>query len=264
LLILRMVSLTLKYGLCAGSAVGFAGYSLLLSAFLGDINGGYQFGKLALDVLDRRFNHVGAYWVPRVLIIFNGFVSPLKHPTHSCLPKLREASLGAFMSGDNENAMCGLAFFLVSSFLTGAKMKPIEKSARRDLDKMRRYKQELTVPFQLIFLETVLVLMGKDDDPLVVNGILMNDAPFPTQSNDPESRIVAFAAQTLKMSVAYILGGFHTALDMARKSLSAARVLAFGVLGFYYHFYSAMAYLASARNLPKWRRQPLSLAPVED
>jgi len=53
LISLKGVNLSIKHGNAPASAYSYAGYGLTLCGGVGDINSGYQFGNLALNLLDR-------------------------------------------------------------------------------------------------------------------------------------------------------------------------------------------------------------------
>jgi hypothetical protein len=58
----------------------------------------------------------------------------------------------------------------LSSLMVGTKLSDVEKAARKNVEQLQMYKQELFLPRQLLLLEIVLVLSGKVNDPVVVNG----------------------------------------------------------------------------------------------
>ena len=69
--IFRMVQLTIKFGITATSATGFAGYGLILCG-LGDFRNGNRYGKIALRLLD----HFDAKQLTsRVFCMYYGFIS---------------------------------------------------------------------------------------------------------------------------------------------------------------------------------------------
>ncbi|MHC5731766.1 MAG: hypothetical protein ACYTXY_48350, partial [Nostoc sp.] len=53
LIVLKQIELSLKYGNAPLSAFGYSNYGLILSGLVGDIESGYQFGKLAASLVDK-------------------------------------------------------------------------------------------------------------------------------------------------------------------------------------------------------------------
>jgi len=77
-IVLRMINLSLKHGMCAIAAPGFAFYGLLLCA-LGEVEEGYRFGQFSLRLLER-FQRARTEWLPRVYLVTHGMVGIWKQP----------------------------------------------------------------------------------------------------------------------------------------------------------------------------------------
>jgi hypothetical protein len=165
------------------------------------------------------------------------------------------------VSGDHMYAMIGLYASSSISFGTHAKLVDMEATARQNVDQMNMYKQELFITLQLLILEFVLVVSGKADDPVVVDGLLAS-----TESTVlPDGAFMTYCL-LYKMIIAYIFGDFHVALDMADKSRAihtAKAALRDFSLRIHSYFFDAMTCLAAAPSLPKRRRQLVSIARVQ-
>jgi hypothetical protein len=255
---LRMVKLTLKYGLCAASAHGFVAYGILLTR-LGDPDGGYHFGKLGPVILEKRYNHIRTEWVPRVFVPFYGIVAPLKEARHSCALEVRDAARVGLVSGDHQFAFLGFCSYSMMCFGTQVRLADVEKITRKNVDLSKMYKQEFFLPTQLLLLEVVLVLSGKLNDPVVVNGVLTS----PTASLDTIKQEPSKMAEPIyflwKMVIAYHFGDFHIALEMADNCRHAQLLLPSISLGSHLVLFDAMSCLAIARIVPKRRKQLLSI-----
>jgi len=84
LIICKIINLTLRYGNDPNSAVGYIGYGIILIIVFGDIKNGYQFGKLALDLVEKNnFNR-------KILTGFYTCIKHWKHPLKDTLQSLRE------------------------------------------------------------------------------------------------------------------------------------------------------------------------------
>jgi len=81
-IILTILHLSLKYGNCSYSAYGYALYGLLLCGPLADIESGYRYGKLALQLLDQ-FN--AKELKCKILLIFNGNIRHWKEHTQTTI-----------------------------------------------------------------------------------------------------------------------------------------------------------------------------------
>jgi predicted ATPase/tRNA A-37 threonylcarbamoyl transferase component Bud32 len=76
LIVFKMVNLSIKYGNSPLSGYGYACYALLMCGPLGDINTGYMFGQLALNLLEIKKVKIRA----KILFFINIFVKHWKEP----------------------------------------------------------------------------------------------------------------------------------------------------------------------------------------
>ncbi len=95
-LVLKKTALTLKYGLAPESALAFTGYALLLSG-LGDVQGAWTFGSLALR-LDDRFDDLRSRSATQVLTAL--FTRIWKEPWRRLPEAFNEAIDSGLRSGD--------------------------------------------------------------------------------------------------------------------------------------------------------------------
>ena len=99
LIVLRLVRLTMRYGLSTVSAVGFGFYGSLLCSITGNIGEGDRFGELALALLDK-FH--AKEWIPRVYLGVFGHAGSYKLPLQEMYPHIEYAQKIAFETGDIE------------------------------------------------------------------------------------------------------------------------------------------------------------------
>ncbi|MEG5062007.1 hypothetical protein QUB60_29960 [Microcoleus sp. A2-C5] len=76
LIVLKQVNLSIKYGNTSVSSYAYAAYGLILSGeAVGDIEAGYQFGQLALKLVDK-FND--KKFQARIIFMVNYFIKHWK------------------------------------------------------------------------------------------------------------------------------------------------------------------------------------------
>lgn len=97
LVVLKLVRVTMKFGLSAVSAVGFGHYGSILCAFSGSIEEGLRYGQLALSLLDK-FN--AKEWLPRTYLGVYGHIGTYKFPLQEMYPHLKQAQQIALQTGD--------------------------------------------------------------------------------------------------------------------------------------------------------------------
>lgn len=99
LIVLRLVRLTLLYGLSPVSAVGFAFYAAISSMISRDIDGSSRYGELALSLLEK---FQAREWIPRVYLGVYGHTSSYKYFLRDVYPKFDEAHQVGLETGDIE------------------------------------------------------------------------------------------------------------------------------------------------------------------
>ncbi|KAL3918679.1 MAG: hypothetical protein SGILL_004124 [Bacillariaceae sp.] len=99
--VLKMMKMSLRFGLSSMSSVAFAGYGTLL-AFCGHGNEAQRFGKVALDLVDR-FD--ASSFRSRVYGLVYGLINPAVHPWRDSLDFLKQGHELGMLTGDAEFAM---------------------------------------------------------------------------------------------------------------------------------------------------------------
>ena len=99
---LRLVQLTLKYGLSALSSVAFSSYGMILCGVMNDFEGGYRYGQLSLSLLEK---DNAREWIPRVYAYYYGTIQHWKRPLSLSLKPLYQSHQIALETGDIEFAV---------------------------------------------------------------------------------------------------------------------------------------------------------------
>ncbi len=111
LLVIKQVDLSIKYGNTPASAFGYASYGLVLSGAMVDIETGYQFGQLALDLVHQLD---AKEWQCKVPSVVYSFIFHWKNSVKDTLLPLRLAYINGVEVGDFQFA--GYSAFLYSAF----------------------------------------------------------------------------------------------------------------------------------------------------
>lgn len=99
LIVTRMVQLTVRFGLSAVSAVGFAAYSAVFCMISKDKDQGYRYSQLALALLDK---FQAREWIPRVYVFVYSETSTYKCRITKLCPHLQYAHQVGLETGDME------------------------------------------------------------------------------------------------------------------------------------------------------------------
>lgn len=171
LLATTAVQLTLKYGLCALSAPGFAAYAILLCSGLGSKAQGYQSAQLALHILEK-FD--GVEWIPRVHTLVYGLVMFWRDPVQGCIQPLYDAYRIGLGTGDVDFALLAGALSTFCSVYSGRLLPTLVEEMKLLREKMLTLKQTAALALLTPTLQMCSNFLGQSDDPLVLTGEFMH------------------------------------------------------------------------------------------
>ncbi len=109
-----MVSLSLQFGNTPASTVGYAIHGMVLCAFLEEVETGYSFGRLSLNLLDgfnvREFKCT-------VLLLFGGFIQHRQESLRAMMLTVKDGYAAGMETGDFLNAgYCMINYFNANLF----------------------------------------------------------------------------------------------------------------------------------------------------
>ncbi|WP_017748382.1 ATP-binding sensor histidine kinase [Scytonema hofmannii] len=241
LILLKQVNLSLQYGNAPLSAFAYVAYGLTLCGVMGDIEQGYQFGKLALNLLVK-FNakEVKA----KVIQTFNALVRHWKEHTKEILPPLLEAYSAALETGDLEFAALSLKVYSYSSYFIGKELTLLEPEMATYSYAISQLKQEMPLAWTSIFRQVVLNLLGTVNNPWDLCGKSYDEEkmlPLLQQANDRVGLLFLFFS---KLQLCYLFGEFQQAVEyatLAEKYLDGGIGQIVTVL---FYFYDSLSRLA--------------------
>ncbi|MUG95285.1 AAA family ATPase [Scytonema sp. UIC 10036] len=212
LILFKQVNLSLQYGNAPLSAFAYVAYGLTLCGVMGDIEQGYQFGKLALNLLVK-FNakEVKA----KVIQTFNALVRHWKEHTKEIVSSLLEAYSAALETGDLEFAALSLKVYSYASYFIGKELSLLETEMATYSHAISQLKQEMPLAWTSIFRQIVLNLLGKVDNPCELIGESCDEEkmlPLLQKANDRVGLLFLFFS---KLHLCYLFGEFQQAVEYA-------------------------------------------------
>ncbi len=158
LIVFKLINLSFKYGNCSFSSLGYAGYGVILCGFRNDIDSGYQFGKIALQLLEL-LNAIEMKTI--VLTIVNLFIIHWKEHIRITLEPFLKAYSTGIEAGDIQYADLALIQYFINSYSSGKYLPEIEREI--DLYKDIIYKSK-TIILWWKFLQLYISNLQKESD----------------------------------------------------------------------------------------------------
>ncbi|GAX35230.1 trifunctional serine/threonine-protein kinase/ATP-binding protein/sensor histidine kinase [Nodularia sp. NIES-3585] len=242
LICLKQINLSLKYGNSPLSAFTYVIYAFMLCVISEDIELGYQFGKLATNLLSR-FNVKGI--TAKTIQTFNVLVRHRKEPIRESLQPLLETYSTALETGDLEFAAYSLYSYCYIAYFSGKELSRLEGEIANYSYAICQIKQDRVFYWMEIYRQAVLNLRGAVDNPCHLIGEAYDETKIlPVQmKNNDETEL--FYVYLCKLHLCYLFANYPEAVDNAviAEQYSLVGLGQFVVPKLY--FYSSLALLAT-------------------
>ncbi|WP_293342948.1 serine/threonine-protein kinase PknK [Microcoleus sp. CAWBG58] len=136
--VFTMAHICSKYGNSAPASYAYACCSLICET-IGDIELGYQYGQLSLQVLDK---FPSTEFESKVIMVYNACVRHWKEPSRATIPSLMSAVQSGLESGDIEYACYSAMYLCIYSFFSGEDLTTVDLKYDQYLELMVNSKQE--------------------------------------------------------------------------------------------------------------------------
>ena len=239
LIAFKGVNLSLKYGNTAESAYAYASYGVILCGVLGDVAAGYQFGKLAMQVLAR---FQAKELTAKTLMVVTNFINHWQDHVNQGLKPLLDAYQIGLETGDLEFAAYALYIRAYHAYFVGQELSGLEQEILSYSQAISQFKQAATQQFLGLYRQVALNLLGAEN-PCSLIGESYNEEvrlPLAIQANHQTE---IFDIYFHKLILCYLFQQYDRAVDnadMALKYLDAARASLSVPL---FHFYDSLAQL---------------------
>ncbi|MBE9052140.1 AAA family ATPase [Nostocales cyanobacterium LEGE 11386] len=237
----EMVTLSLKYGNTAVSAYGYSLYGLILCGVQGQIDSGYEFGKLAFSLVSQ-FN--ATELKAKILTVISAHVLHWKEHIRETFLTSKNGYASGLETGDLEyTGYCGY-IYPYHSFWLGKELWSLEKELIAYCESLKKIKQQVALTWNQIYLQTVINLKISPENIWCLMGEAYDEKsmlPIHQQFNDLYTINHLFVN---KLMLSYMFGEYIQALEnaaIAEKSLG-------GVTGLFvvplFYFYDSLVQLA--------------------
>ncbi|MBF2016275.1 MAG: AAA family ATPase [Rivularia sp. T60_A2020_040] len=241
LTVLEQVKLSLKYGNTNLSAFAYSWYGLILAGVLQDIEAGYQFAQLALELLDKF--HAKEIRC-RTLFMVYCFVYHWHEPLADTISPLRTGYINGLETGDLEYASWCLLILSCHKLFVGDELLQLNQ----DIDVYKKstleFKQSNPFLYTSIWHQVVLNLLGDAVEPSRLEGESYKASENIAQQQQSKDGTGLSMAMTAQVFLSYLFADYTSAYTTTQAStpyLEAGTGLAsLGV----FHFYESLVYLA--------------------
>ncbi|MEG4200984.1 AAA family ATPase [Microcoleus sp. Pol12A5] len=247
LIAFKQVNLSIQYGNTSVSSCAYATYGLILSGeTVGDIETGYQFGQLAILLLDK-FNTKEL--TARTIFIVNYFVKHWKEHLRETLNPLQNAYSIALETGDLEYAAYSACVYSYHSYVLGKELPTVGAEMAMYSNTLSQLKQETSYYYNQLNRQVLLNLMGQAEDKCRLIGESYDETKMLPLHREANAQNLCRSVYFYKLFLCYLFQDYQQAIENS-KSAEKYSDSAVGTIPLY-HFYNSLLYLAIYSDAPK-------------
>ena len=257
LLPINNIKQTLRHGTTAVSAVSYAHYSMLLNGIFNDLEGSYQFGELALQLLPRFHNPA---MDTHVWCIAAGSTHHWKIHLKQVFPFFQKGVETGLESGDLSIAAQNYVQGSYILYLLGTPLLEVKQQIRIRRDAIEQLKQETFLCYCEIFRQCVLNLLNSPEAPGNLTGEALNEAEIIGHFEATGDTIGLFYLYFCKLQLYYLLGSYDLALISADRAIEHSAMAGSYALIPVIELYGSLTRLALYSSLVDTEREKISMA----
>jgi predicted ATPase/class 3 adenylate cyclase/ActR/RegA family two-component response regulator len=215
ILVFKQVAITAKQGIAGASSFAYMTMGLISCGVLNDIDGGYEFGKLSLQLLDK---YPSPEFAPKTNTVYNSFVRLWKEPLRNTIAPLLDSYKACLDVGDLEFAGIACYTHVFHSFCAGKELGSLSKEMDlydRVLDNIN---QSHRLPYHKILYQLIDIYSGKTENPHILRGENYDyevGMPIHIKRNDKSA---IFTVNLYKGILAYHFGKIELAVDSLKEA----------------------------------------------
>lgn len=235
LIVLKMVRLTVRYGLSPVSPLGFA-YFGLLNGILGEYGEAGRYGRLALR-LGKEMNTVRGIRARTLCIAYN-FTFHWKEPLSNCIVGLETCWKNGLAQGDVLWASLGVSGLVLANFILGAKdLNSLKEQCQSYCLTMEQFHLSVAARLLLPCWQTIANLCGDNDDPTILTGEAMNEDRLTALVQKDRSNVAYATIVGLKLQLLFMFEEWRAASKLLADVIQSLQYIEANFLVMYFDFF---------------------------
>jgi predicted ATPase/signal transduction histidine kinase/GAF domain-containing protein len=254
LVVLKKVYLSVVYGNESTSTFSYVSYGILMCGVFQNVELGYEFGQLALDLRSRYQN---SELKGKTLLLVYLYTRHWKIHLRELLQPLQTSYCSCLDVGDLAFAGYSAFNYGFYSYFAGQNLTQLEPEVADYCEALKHLKQNLTLNYSQLIRQILLNLMGDADNVVVLSGTAYNEQhqlPLHEAAGDRTGLALLWIN---KLIVSYLFSEFEQAVQQARQ----ARQYLDAIIAFLYvpifDFYDSLAQLAWFEQLSTLEQQQM-------
>jgi PAS domain S-box-containing protein len=239
LVVCRMAALSLEHGNSDGSCLAYAWLGSVLGMYFGDYQAGFRFGRLGLDLVEKRgLDRFSA----RVYLVFAVHVVNWTQNLSMSRGLLRRAFEGAQQAGDLSYVAYSCVDLVTNLLASGDPLGEAEREAANGLEFVRKMSFGLVSDCMTGQLRLIRMLRGLRPAFTAFDGAEFDEGRLEQRlDSKPQLAIAASYYWIRKLQACFYAGDYASAVAAASKAASVLWTTPTQLELAEYHFYAALA-----------------------
>jgi tetratricopeptide (TPR) repeat protein len=212
LILCEQINLSIKHGNAPLSAFAYATYGMLLNGVVQDIEGAYQLGLLAFNLLEQ-FNAKSLK--SKTFTVVAGAIMYGKYHLRETLSLFQEAYFNGIENGDLEWAGYAAMCKCLNSYFSGLELSEVEREMAFYGKVLAQLKQEVNLNHIQIFQQAVLNLLSIVRNPYRLLGDAYDEEKLLSLHKAANDRTGLHYFYIHKLILCYLFEDFTQAIDNA-------------------------------------------------
>ena len=205
----KMMRITVQYGQSNLTPICYACWAMLQSQ-LGNGAEAYRFGRLSLSLLEQSKAYDAEAMAQGIVY---SFANHWQRPLRESIVPLQKAYISGLKYGNIEHGVLSGFNSIGASMTTGRPLAIIEAEMREIYNRMVDYGQDATVLTSVPVWQTILNLMGRNEDPLVLTGDAMDEDEVWKDAIESQNAMALHFMDFSKLKVACMFQAWAVAED---------------------------------------------------
>jgi hypothetical protein len=238
LVTVRLAMLSLRHGDSDATPFAYVTVGGIVTTYLGDARAGYRFGKLGLDLVEKRgLTRFSA----RADLVHAGHVGPWTQHLSSCAIYLQRSFEAARDVGDLTCAAYARVDLVTNLLATGAPLAEVEREAESALEFVQGARFGLISDVIIAQLRLIRTLRGSLPEFGSFNDADFGEGRFEQHlESDPQLAVAASRYRIRKLQARIYAGAVDSAIAVAAKAAALLWTLPTQAELPEYHFYAAL------------------------
>lgn len=241
ILVSKQVNLSIQHGNTALSAFAYVNYGLILCGVVDELEQGYRFGRLAVNIANKLQK---LELIPKITAVFSTAISIWQEPVRNSLASLQSAyQIGLEMGDLYYGTTCAYLYSFHSAF-AGKELTQLASEIAVYDRAVSKLKQQNTLNYLKIYGQAVLNLVDPAESPHRLIGESYDEEtmlPLHLEAND---RYALCALYVNKLYLCCLFGQYHRAAENATQAEQYLDGATATLLIPLFYFYDSLAHLA--------------------